>query len=379
MNKYTDIVYPYVWHDEKPFPLSFLLETLSEWREAGKKVVTTNGCFDLLHAGHVHFLNNARNLGDVLIVGLNSDTSVNELKGVGRPILPESERATLLASLRAVALVVVFDELLPTSLLDMIKPDIHCKAADYTIDKLPEAELVKQHGGEIVLLPMLENISTSRLIERINIIAKENEYLKAAEATDLKNEEVLEYFSDINIVLNETRNNLGLKVISAADSMVKSLLGGNKILICGNGGSASDAQHMAAELVGRFKMERDALPAIALSADTAVLTALSNDFGFEQVFSRQISALGKPGDILIAISTSGLSPNILEAVKTARETGLYVIGLSGNRGGNLADESDLCLSVHGRNTEFIQLAHHAILHLLCGLVEKHLPKKVKSE
>lgn len=154
-----------------------------------------------------------------------------------------------------------------------------------------------------------------------------------------------------------------------AHEIIVALRAGNKIILCGNGGSASDAQHIAAEFIGRFVNERMSLPAIALTADTAALTAIGNDFGFDRVFSRQIEGLGKKGDILIAISTSGRSPNVLEAIAQAKQQGLRVIGFTGREGGVLKDAADLCFIAKAPKTTHIQEMHITALHAICEVVE----------
>ena len=154
----------------------------------------------------------------------------------------------------------------------------------------------------------------------------------------------------------------GLRVLTALEK-------GRKILICGNGGSAADSQHMAAEFVGRFVKERQSLPALALTVDTSLLTAVGNDYGFDCVFSRQVEGLGQEGDVLIAISTSGNSANVVKAVKTAKEKGIYVIALTGENGGILAKESDLCLAVPSQVTARIQEMHIMIIHMICEIAE----------
>jgi len=141
-----------------------------------------------------------------------------------------------------------------------------------------------------------------------------------------------------------------------------------RMLVCGNGGSASDAQHFVAELVGRFERERDPLAAIALSTDTSILTAVGNDYGFDQVFSRQVQALGQPGDVFLGISTSGNSPNVLRAMQQAHEIGMNVIGLTGRDGGQMATQlkpSDVMLCVPDPRTMRIQEMHILLLHLIC--------------
>ncbi len=154
-----------------------------------------------------------------------------------------------------------------------------------------------------------------------------------------------------------------------AQALCRCFQDGHKLLLLGNGGSAADAQHIAAEFVGRFVKERIPLPAIALTTDTSALTAIGNDYGYEQVFSRQVRALGQAGDVLIAISTSGRSPSVLEAVKAAHDLGMIVIGLTGGTGGALAETADVALVVPSRNTARIQECHLAIEHIFCEIVE----------
>lgn len=153
---------------------------------------------------------------------------------------------------------------------------------------------------------------------------------------------------------------------------------GNKLLIMGNGGSAADAQHMAAEFVGRFLLNRKALPAIALTTDSSILTAVGNDFGFEEVFRRQIEALAAPGDIVFGISTSGQSHNVLVALELAKERGCKTLALAGKDGGPIAQIVDLALVVPGSHTPYIQEAHLTIIHILCDLVEEALSTPTES-
>ncbi|WP_296643798.1 D-sedoheptulose-7-phosphate isomerase [Roseinatronobacter sp.] len=158
-------------------------------------------------------------------------------------------------------------------------------------------------------------------------------------------------------------------ITEAATWIGVALREGHKLLICGNGGSAADAQHLAAELTGRFETERRAYPAIALTTDSSALTAIGNDYGFDRVFSRQVEALGQPGDLLLVISTSGNSANLVTATETAQARGVRVIGLLGRDGGALGHSVDLPLVVGVSRTARIQEAHLVILHLLCTLLE----------
>jgi len=162
------------------------------------------------------------------------------------------------------------------------------------------------------------------------------------------------------------------EIVAAAARLTACLRDGHKVLLCGNGGSAADAQHIAAELVGRYTRERPGWPAIALTTDTSALTAIGNDYGFERIFHRQVEALGQSGDALIGISTSGNSPNVLAAVARARAQGLYTLGFAGRDGGRLADACDACLTVPHAETARIQELHITLGHILCDLVEAAL-------
>lgn len=161
-------------------------------------------------------------------------------------------------------------------------------------------------------------------------------------------------------------------VVEAADLIRLSLGRGGKVLLFGNGGSAADAQHVAAELVGRFARERAPLAAVALTTDTSALTAIGNDYGFEQIFARQVRALGRAGDVAVAISTSGNSPNVLRAAEAAREVGMTVIALTGGGGGALAAASDLCIDIPSNDTARVQECHLTVEHALCRAVEDAL-------
>jgi D-sedoheptulose 7-phosphate isomerase len=158
----------------------------------------------------------------------------------------------------------------------------------------------------------------------------------------------------------------------AIGAIANALSNGAKILACGNGGSAADAQHFAAELVGRFERERPELAAVALSTDSSILTAVANDYGFEQVFARQVRALGQPGDVLLAISTSGSSPNVIEAVRAAQERDMLIVALSGKGGGKLSallSDVDVHLCVPHDRTARIQEVHLLLLHCICDGVD----------
>ncbi len=184
------------------------------------------------------------------------------------------------------------------------------------------------------------------------------------ESASLKRAFVEEYAEDIV--------NLGIL-------MGKRLKAGYKILICGNGGSAADSQHFAAEIVGRFEKERKGFPAIALTTDTSALTAIGNDYGFENIFSRQVEALGEKGDILVGISTSGNSENVIKAVEKAMEIGIFTVGFLGKDGGKLKDIVDKAFIVRHSSTARIQEVHLTLEHTLCKIIDMYLTGEILEE
>jgi D-sedoheptulose 7-phosphate isomerase len=163
--------------------------------------------------------------------------------------------------------------------------------------------------------------------------------------------------------------NLAETVDAAAELLVEAIKAGCKPILCGNGGSAADSQHLAAELMGRFLRDRDPLPALALTTDTSALTAIANDYGYERVFERQLAGIGRSGDVLICLSTSGTSANVCNAARYAKANGIKVIALVGSSGGELAELADLAIKVPATRSDRIQEMHIALGHLLCGFVE----------
>lgn len=169
---------------------------------------------------------------------------------------------------------------------------------------------------------------------------------------------------------------LSQEIIAASKSIIDSINGGGKILIMGNGGSATDASHMASEFVGRFKRKRSPLPAIALTTDNAIITAISNDFSYDQVFARQCEALIKPGDVVIAISTSGMSNNVIKAVSQYKKNkSIIVVSLTGISGGKLSEISDIAIKVPSKTTATIQEVHRTIIHIICDIIDEYYAKK----
>jgi D-sedoheptulose 7-phosphate isomerase len=325
-------------------------------------IVFTNGCFDIIHPGHVDLLRRSRELGSKLIVGINSDASVAKIKGPGRPLQDQESRRAVLLGLGSVDEVVIFDEPTPERLIHEVRPDVLVKGGDWQPTEIIGADFVESYGGKVYSLPLVDGHSSSSIIERMN--------------------------SEVSTVSGTTHNSIALRsldehllvfsslIAECSDSIeecgrliLDSVSRGNKVLICGNGGSAADAQHIAAEFVGRYETERRALPAIALTTDTSALTALANDYSFERIFARQVEALAVKGDLLIAISTSGNSPNVIAAVMEARRKGCTVIGMTGSGGKKLASLCDACLLVPSQRTARIQEAHITVAHIWCEMVD----------
>jgi len=184
-------------------------------------------------------------------------------------------------------------------------------------------------------------------------------------------DEINMMFDDSIEVITKTKE-LSEKINQSALKIISCLKNNGKVILFGNGGSAADAQHMAAELIGRFKIERKSIPAIALTTDTSIITSIGNDYDFDNIFSRQVESLVNKNDIIIAISTSGNSNNVINGIVKAKENGSFVIGLAGNSGGKLRSISDLLLNVPSNDTARIQEGHRIIIHSLCQLIEKNI-------
>ena len=159
------------------------------------------------------------------------------------------------------------------------------------------------------------------------------------------------------------------KIYNLTNIIISTFKKGKKLLVCGNGGSAADAQHFSSELIGRYEKERSSFPAIALTTDSSAITSISNDFGFDNIFSRQIEGLGEPGDILIVISTSGNSKNLIKAIETAKKKNIQCAALLGNKGGLISEMVDLKIIISSKRTCRIQEMHGLIIHMICGLIE----------
>ena len=329
-------------------------------------IVFTNGCFDLIHPGHLDLLARARELGDRLIVGINSDDSVRKIKGPGRPFLDQESRREILMALRVVDQVEILDEPTPENLIRQVKPDILVKGGDWKPHEIIGADFVLANGGKVFSLPLKQGYSSTRIVEAIRnggSLEIDGQFSNSTVLGSL--EQHLAVFHDVLATLSGP-------ITDCYELLRETFDRGNKVLICGNGGSAADAQHLAAEFVGRYEIERRALPAVALTTDTSALTAIANDYDFERVFARQVDALAVPGDCLVAISTSGNSPNVIAAVMTARKRGCKVIGMTGAAGKKLASLSDAAILAPSERTARIQEVHITIAHVWCEMIEEWL-------
>ena len=334
-------------------------------------IVFTNGCFDIIHPGHIELLERAKTLGTKLIVGINSDDSVRSIKGNGRPFQNQDARRDILMGLSSVDEVLIFDDLTPESLIKKLRPDVLVKGGDWAEDEIVGGEYVKSYGGKVFSLPLKKDFSSSRIVDKIKGDSQKMQ--------NSSNSSISGSLSEHMDVVQLLASDMIDAIEACGKRIIETFKSGNKVMVCGNGGSAADAQHIAAEFVGRYETERRGLPAIAFTTDTSALTAVSNDFGFERVFARQVEALGADGDCLIAISTSGESPNVIAAVMAARNLGCTVVGLTGSKGKKLASLCDACVMVPSDRTARIQESHITIAHIWCEMVDRFVKESESSE
>ena len=323
-------------------------------------IVFTNGCFDIIHPGHIDLLTRAKALGSRLIVGINSDRSVAAIKGPSRPLQDQESRKAVLLGLASVDEVIIYDELTPEELIEMIKPDILVKGDDWKTDEIIGSDFVLANGGQVISLPLVPGFSTTAIEKK----------MRSEQKTQQSSGSLIESsLNEHRAVFDAVFTTGQTSIQDCVDLLISTFNKGNKVLLCGNGGSAADAQHIAAEFVGRYEAERKALPAISLTTDTSSLTALANDYDFERIFARQVEALAATGDCLIAISTSGNSRNVIAAVMEARKHGCKVIGMTGANGKKLASLCDTCILVPSERTARIQEAHITIAHIWCEMID----------
>ncbi len=187
----------------------------------------------------------------------------------------------------------------------------------------------------------------------------------------ISEDSIFQLFEESKNTINDSKQ-ITEVILLAIHEIINCIKNGNKIIIFGNGGSAADAQHMAAEFVGRFLLERQSFPAIALTTDSSILTAIGNDYDFDEIFSRQCDALANKGDIIFAISTSGKSKNIIKGIKKGKEKGAKIISITGKNGNDLEKISDIILKIPSESTPRIQEGHRIVIHIICELVEKNI-------
>ncbi len=337
-----------------------------------EQVVFTNGCFDIIHPGHIDLLERARALGTKLIVGINSDISVRRIKGNSRPYFSQADRAANLMGIRFVDEVLIFEESTPENLIKKVKPDVLVKGGDWKLSEIVGAYFVQQYGGKVFSIPLKSGYSSTAYVEKIKGIVPASK--NANQTKDDVSQKSVKSINEHSAVVEKISDSEIENIERCAELIFEVFERGKKVLICGNGGSAADAQHIAAEFVGRYETERRALPAIALTTDTSALTALANDYDFERIFSRQIEALARDGDLLIAISTSGNSPNVTAAVMTARRIGCKTLALTGMNGKKLASICDDGILVPSGRTARIQESHILIAHIWCEIIDEKLKK-----
>ncbi len=239
------------------------------------------------------------------------------------------------------------------------------KGGDWQIEEIIGADYVQSYGGKVCSIPLKEGYSSTAVVQKIQQSFVEETAIEDFAKSGLCEKSLTSHIEIVEKLLSAKIENIE----RCAEIIYGVFESGNKVLLCGNGGSAADAQHIAAEFVGRYETERKALAAIALTTDTSALTALANDYNFERVFSRQIEALARKDDLLIAISTSGNSPNINSAVMTARRIGCLTLGLTGANGKKLASLCDESILVPATRTARIQESHILIAHIWCEIID----------
>lgn len=275
----------------------------------------------------------------------------------------------MLCGVRFVDEVRIFDAPTPQKLIEEINPQILVKGGDWKIEEIIGADWVIKNGGEVFSLPFLDGYSTSGIIAEILQTTADDLAVRGVEISEDKTNFFVKSINEQQAVFQKLLTDQSEIIENCLKLIWQTLAAGKKILICGNGGSAADAQHFAAELVGRFEKKRRGFPAIALTTDTSALTAIGNDYGFERIFARQVEALATAGDALIAVSTSGNSPNIISAVMQARQIGCQTIAMTGAQGKKLASLCDAAVLIPSSRTARIQEAHITIIHIWCEMID----------
>jgi len=319
--------------------------------------VFTNGCFDILHLGHIKLLRYAKSQGDTLIVGVNSDASVKRLKGASRPINDEISRIELLKSLKIVDEVIIFHEDTPLEVIKKVKPDVIVKGGDYSAQEVVGSDLVKK----VLIFPIEEGHSTS------NIVAKCNKNLKLSPTYTL-DQYILNSISSLELSAQE----ISTKSALIASKILATHKNGGTVYIFGNGGSAADSSHFAAELSIRYKSNRTPISAISLNSCIPSLTACSNDFSYDEIYERQLGAHLRKKDMVIGITTSGTSKNVLKALSfsTTKLSHEKIWLLTGNTY-TLNDKYSI-FRAFSSETAITQQIHMVLIHLICEHIDTAL-------
>lgn len=320
-----------------------------------KKVVFTNGCFDLLHEGHVSLIKYAKSLGDELVVGLNSDYSIQKIKGLNRPINNQSIRKLILESFRDIDKVILFDDETPYELIKEIKPDLLVKGGDYKPDQIIGSDIVK----ETIIFPYKDGKSSTSIIQSCH-----DSFLRNHSSTKFMIDSITSLIKSSKLI-EESAKEISGKVLNALKNK-------GKIITFGNGGSASDSEHLTAELMIRYKKNRISIPSICLNSMTSSITACANDFGYEHIFERQLSSILNNNDVVIGFSTSGKSLNVINALNFASRK----IDLANNwlitGSGSPPYENFSMVPVKSNNTAVIQQIHIHLIHLICEIIDSNL-------
>lgn len=339
----------YQWTLSGSKPISEFEKIRNDYRAAGQKIVTANGCFDILHNGHLSTLAKAKALGDILIVGVSSDRVVKKVKGAGRPVFPERDRASLLLSLACVDHVVVFDDILPNEFLERIRPDFHCISGEYAQKNLPEKEIVEKNGGIIEVLPFIPGYSTTDIIQKINHHKTDSgTHAPPIPVKDTVTDYLFESSTSVRCLAYQHGETLGRIAGQIADAIESNA----KIFLLGDSRSSLDVQQIAAELNRRFSADSKPFPAIALSADRA-------DIVKEDAYARQLESEGKPGDLLIILSANADAKEMLAALEAAGEIGMPTIAFIGNAASPLHGLCGEVLPIDSHKIPIIQQAFTA--------------------
>jgi D-glycero-beta-D-manno-heptose 1-phosphate adenylyltransferase len=346
-----------------------LLQLRDSYRASGERVVTTNGTFELLHPGHVHFLERARNLGSLLVVGLNSDASTRQLKGRSHPLLPEEGRIKMLTSLRSVDYVVVFGDLTPIRFLDLVRPDVHCKAADYSADALPEAATVERHGGVISILALEGAYSTSRLVADLtrNVLGTGSGSGGQAELTRVQEEwqdQAIAGMLGISNFLRHTVYGLSRELVCASDLLAQTLSAEGRICLLQVGESGGLLEFARSQLL-TLRTPQGGLP---------VMYTIGGGHTSDDVLAGELRQIGRAADLLLVMAAHS-NPNrraipcVLEA---ASQIGMSIATFV-PQGSSLSSAAQRCvLRIPSGPEPYLQMACMAIVHTLVTVVSRTL-------